>query len=131
MWRTSESKQQCSPKLLLYSSCILIVPFPFFFLQSNMQFTLEGTTNGTQEAKLGNNYPHIRVFSVGQDTNSPDKALWDLKTVLQPWRVANEESLLSYGDQYSSFGYFSAVCWFFGQEISEGYEAFVYMYDHR
>jgi sialate O-acetylesterase len=88
--------------------------------QSNMQFTLDGTTNGQQEAKDGNNYPHIRIFTVGQLTSSPGKELLDLQTVEQQWTVANEQSLYSYGDQYFAFGYFSSVCWFFGKQVADG-----------
>lgn len=82
-----------------------------------MRFTMAETTNGTQEAKLANNYPHIRLFTVGQKTSSPDEALMDFQTVLQPWTVANQESVLSYSDEY-----FSSVCWFFGKEISDALE---------
>ncbi|CAB9520745.1 Sialate O-acetylesterase [Seminavis robusta] len=88
--------------------------------QSNMQFTLDGTTNGTAEAKAGNDYPHIRLFTVGQGTNSPNMELDDLQTVLQPWTVANQFSLYSQGDKYFAFGFFSSTCWFFGQQVADG-----------
>ena len=86
--------------------------------QSNMVFSVAGTTNGTREAMMGNNYPHIRVFTVGQATSSPDKPLGDLQTVEQPWQVANELSLMDTG--MGAFGTFSSVCWFFGQTVADG-----------
>jgi sialate O-acetylesterase len=81
--------------------------------QSNMQFALSTNTNGTAEANRGNNYPHIRVFTVGQGT-SADTPMPDLQTVKETWSVASNHSLFS-GD----WGYFSAVCWFFGRGIAD------------
>jgi sialate O-acetylesterase len=85
--------------------------------QSNMGFALPATTNGTQEAERGNQYPHIRLFTVGRGTRS-NVPLPDLQTVEQPWSIANVESL--YQHPTSLFGLFSSVCWFFGREISDG-----------
>jgi sialate O-acetylesterase len=89
--------------------------------QSNMQFSLPGTTNGTAEANHGNDYPHIRVFTVGQGTSS-DTPLPDLQTVLQDWNVANNHSLFLTG---KDFGYFSSVCWFFGRGIADSLDNMV------
>jgi len=89
--------------------------------QSNMQFALPGNTNGTQEAMNGEHYPHVRVFSVGQDTKS-STPLPDLQTVEQKWSVASNTSLY-YAEgkvKYPQFTYFSAVCWFFGQQVADG-----------
>lgn len=83
--------------------------------QSNMAFELPRTTNGTEEALRGNEYPHIRVFTVGQGTRSRNRALYDLQTVKEPWSVAGNHSLY---DRKS--GIFSSVCWFFGREVSQG-----------
>jgi len=38
--------------------------------QSNMQFSIPGVTNATAEAQRANDYPDIRIFSVGQGTQS-------------------------------------------------------------
>ena len=85
--------------------------------QSNMEFSIPGTTNATEEAKRANNYPHVRLFTVGKGTPGTDDFLMpDLQTVKQPWSVANSLSIAGQGD----FSHFSSVCWFFGREISEG-----------
>ena len=52
--------------------------------QSNMVYPLKATENATAEALRADDYPTIRLFSVGQDTRS-DYALPDLQTVAQPW----------------------------------------------
>jgi hypothetical protein len=82
---------------------------------------LPGTTNGTAEANRGNNYPYIRVFTVGQGTFS-DTPLPDLQTVLQDWNVVNNHSLFLTG---KDFGYFSSVCWFFGKDIADSLDNMV------
>jgi sialate O-acetylesterase len=38
--------------------------------QSNMQIGMAAVFNSTQELAKANNYPHIRILSVGQGTNS-------------------------------------------------------------
>lgn len=85
--------------------------------QSNMAFALPGQDNGQKEADKGNDYPHIRVFTVGTGTRSASP-LPDLQTIQQPWSVANNLSL--FASDHGSFSYFSAVCWFFGKEVSDG-----------
>jgi hypothetical protein len=40
--------------------------------QSNMQFTVNLAFNATTELALANNYPHIRLFTVGQSTTSDE-----------------------------------------------------------
>lgn len=82
--------------------------------QSNMQFSLPSNVNATAEAQAANNYPHIRLFTVGQGTSSTTP-LTDLKTVEQTWEVASNASVTAGG----GWGYFSAVCWFFGKQVSE------------
>jgi sialate O-acetylesterase len=83
--------------------------------QSNMQFSIPATTNSTAEALRANDYPHVRLFTVGQGTSS-DTPLKDLQTIEQQWSVANSATV----SNDNGFGYFSAVCWFFGRTISEG-----------
>lgn len=83
--------------------------------QSNMQFSVPAMTNSSAEANRANDYPAIRLFTVGQGTSSKTP-LTDLKTVSQPWAVANNVSVSGGG----SFGHFSAVCWIFGRDIFDG-----------
>ena len=84
--------------------------------QSNMDFAMPSQTDGAQEAEEAEgNYPHIRLFTVGQGTRS-SKPLLDLQTVAQPWSVAGNHSLYHPGHPK----WFSAVCWFFGKHVSEG-----------
>lgn len=85
--------------------------------QSNMQFSVPALTNVTEEAALANNYPHIRLFTVGQKTQSGTPLL-DLQTIEQLWAVANNNSVAY--QSHDGFGYFSAVCWLFGRHVSEG-----------
>jgi Carbohydrate esterase, sialic acid-specific acetylesterase len=85
-----------------------------------MAFSLPANTNGTQEARRGNRYSHIRVFTVG--TSTPSKVpLPDLQTVEQPWREASMSSLYSGkgNGKRNMFRFFSSVCWFFGKEIAD------------
>lgn len=84
--------------------------------QSNMDFAMPSQTDGAQEAEQAeDNYPHIRLFTVGQGTRS-SKPLLDLQTIYQPWSVAGNHSLYHPGHPK----WFSAVCWFFGKHVSEG-----------
>lgn len=80
--------------------------------QSNMQFSMPGIENATEEAAEASHYPLIRLFSVGQGTSS-NTPLDNLLTIQQDWSVANSTSVAN-GDP---FGYFSAVCWIFGREV--------------
>lgn len=82
--------------------------------QSNMVFAMGSVTNVTAERQLANNYPTIRLFTVGQKTSSRTP-LRDLQTIEQNWTVANNVSIAGGG----RFGFFSAVCWFFGRQISD------------
>jgi len=82
--------------------------------QSNMQFSMPAITNASAERQLANNYPTIRLFTVGQKNKS--SVPWaDLQTIEQNWSVANNISINGGG----GFGWFSAVCWIFGRQISD------------
>lgn len=77
--------------------------------QSNMQFTLKsnaGVPNVTTEVQNANNYPYIRVFTVGQG-NSSRVPFQELASIEQPWAVAANTSI-----GFGSWSAFSAVCWF-------------------
>ena len=82
--------------------------------QSNMQFTLltnAGVPNKTQEVADAANYPLIRVFTVGQGTNS-STPLTQLKTIEDPWAVSSPAVIGGPG-----WNTFSAVCWFTFRDI--------------
>jgi sialate O-acetylesterase len=76
--------------------------------------TVSQVFNASDEAAAANNYPNIRVFTVGQGTNSTTP-LVQLKTIEQAWAVASSTSIG--GPQW---GYFSASCWFFGRTVFDG-----------
>lgn len=77
--------------------------------QSNMAHTLNTNENKDSYAEEADNYPNIRLFTVGQKTSS-NTPLLDLNTVQQPWIQASKTSALS----------FSGVCWFFGKNVFDG-----------
>ncbi|CAE8633239.1 unnamed protein product [Polarella glacialis] len=83
--------------------------------QSNMQFSMQANENAAAYIKEADSFPDIRLFTVGQKTSSV-VPLVDLQTVLQNWSLASSKSI-SNGD---GFGYFSAVCWFFGKGVYKG-----------
>jgi len=88
--------------------------------QSNMEFIMHHIENSTAEIQKANNYSNIRLFTVGQGTQSTTPLL-DLQTVEQRWAVADNLTVaggVGFGE-VRKHGYFSAVCWFFGQRISD------------
>jgi sialate O-acetylesterase len=84
--------------------------------QSNMQFTVHSAFNATEEIAAANNYPKIRLFSVGQGTSSAT-ALTEFATISQRWSVASAATV-GVGD----WNAFSAVCWFFGRDLYDRYQ---------
>jgi len=80
--------------------------------QSNMVFAMPNITNASEEIARANDYPMIRLFSVGQHTQS-STPLDDLQRIEETWSVASNTSV-AHGDR---FGYFSAVCWIYGREL--------------
>lgn len=80
--------------------------------QSNMQFAMPAITNTSDETARADDYPMIRLFSVGQGTKS-NTPLDDLQTIQETWSVASRSSVAGGG----GFGYFSAVCWIYGREL--------------
>uniref|UniRef100_A0A6B2L341 Sialate O-acetylesterase domain-containing protein n=1 Tax=Arcella intermedia TaxID=1963864 RepID=A0A6B2L341_9EUKA len=79
--------------------------------QSNMQMTVHSVFNATAEIAAANDYPNIRVFTVGQGTFSA-APLQEFATVSQPWTPASASSI-GVGD----WSEFSATCWFFGKYL--------------
>jgi sialate O-acetylesterase len=74
--------------------------------QSNMQFTVHSALNGTEEIKNADAFPLIRLFTVGQSSQS-DVPLPELNTTEQAWSIASSASVG--GGDWTEF---SAVCWF-------------------
>jgi len=82
--------------------------------QSNMQFTLlsnAGVPNVTAELADANNYPNIRVFTVGQGTTSTTP-LRELGSIEQAWVAASNASI-----GLGGWTAFSAVCWFTYRDV--------------
>jgi len=84
--------------------------------QSNMQMTVSEVFNATEEAAKANNYPNIRVFTVGQTTVS-NTPLPELASIEQPWSVSSSASIGA-----AAWSYFSAACWFFGRDLYDRYK---------
>lgn len=83
--------------------------------QSNMEFSMPGQINGSEIVETAvKDYQHIRVVTIGCYTRSATP-LPDLQQIESTWSLPTEESMRQEGP----FGRFSAVCWFFGKEISD------------
>ena len=74
--------------------------------QSNMQFAVANGLNVSAELNRANAYPLIRLFTVGQDTNS-STPLRELATIEQHWSIASAATVGA-----GPWSMFSAVCWF-------------------
>jgi sialate O-acetylesterase len=81
-----------------------------------MQFSVGGNENAATYAKEADNYPSIRLFTVGQKTTSYSQKLMNLQTIEQKWIGASAKTVTD----GSPFNYFSAVCWFFGKGVYDG-----------
>jgi hypothetical protein len=80
-----------------------------------MQFSIPAVTNSSEETQDANNYPLIRLFTVGQGTSSRTP-LMDLQTIEQVWSISSNTSI----NNKNGFGYFSAVCYLFGRDVFNG-----------
>lgn len=83
--------------------------------QSNMQMTVNGAFNASIEIPKAENYPQIRVFTVGQGSTS-DKQERQLLSIEQKWSMASATNSIGSGNDWS---WFSAVCWFFGKDLAD------------
>lgn len=81
--------------------------------QSNMQFTVSSVFNATKEIADADNYPSIRIMTVGQGTISP-VPLAELNTIEQQWSVASSKTV-----GVGNWSAFSAACWFFGRDLQK------------
>jgi len=79
--------------------------------QSNMQFTISLALNASAEIATADNYPNIRVFSVGDGTAS-NTELNQLGTISQRWAVSSKTSIGGPDWQYQT-----AVGWLFVRAI--------------
>ena len=92
--------------------------------QSNMQFSLPITTNATAEIAAADNFPSIRLFTVGQ-YNLSHVPWQDLEAIEQPWTVASSRTVaganasMPASPMGKGWNYFSSVCWLYGKRLSE------------
>ena len=86
--------------------------------QSNMEYSMQAVTNASVERQLANGHPTIRLFTVAPVRQSA----YPLREVLvteQKWSVSSNASIAFPTPGNPEFGYFSAVCYFFGRRVSE------------
>jgi len=79
--------------------------------QSNMQFSVQGVFNASQEIAKAEKYHQIRVFTVGQGSIS-HTPLSEFETIEQKWSIASAQSIGN-----GVWSYQSAVCWFSGRDL--------------
>eukprot|EP01114_Cavostelium_apophysatum_P010635 TRINITY_DN2460_c0_g1_i1.p1 TRINITY_DN2460_c0_g1~~TRINITY_DN2460_c0_g1_i1.p1 ORF type:complete len:532 (+),score=69.97 TRINITY_DN2460_c0_g1_i1:159-1598(+) len=84
--------------------------------QSNMQFTVSDVFNASEAIADAQNYPNIRIFTVGQATIS-QTPLENFATIEQNWTVASSASVGG-----ADWTFFSATCWFYGVQLSKTYD---------
>lgn len=76
--------------------------------QSNMWFPVSDVFNSTEEAALADNYPDIRIMTVGAQQQAPPSPP-DFTSLQQPWMLASSRTIPD----------FSAVCWFFAKRLMD------------
>eukprot|EP01084_Bolivina_argentea_P254232 427379_1 len=81
--------------------------------QSNMQFTVDQAFNVSQEVAAANNYPYIRLLTVG--LSCADNPLNELQANAWPYQHWSVASSTSVG--VGNWSDFSAVCWYFGRSL--------------
>jgi len=75
--------------------------------QSNMEFSVSGAFNASTEFLIANNYPNIRLFSVGHSNVSLTPLDQLLPGQLYTWAPVTNITVRG----------FSAVCWFAGRDL--------------
>jgi sialate O-acetylesterase len=81
-----------------------------------MQFTVDSAFNSTYQLARANNYPNVRIFSVGTHAIS-GTPLTKLAQFDLPWSVASSKTVGG-----GNWTYMSAVCWFFGADLYDQYK---------
>jgi sialate O-acetylesterase len=81
-----------------------------------VQFTVDQAFNATAEVAAANNYPYLRVVTVGQSSTSYTP-LTQLASIEQNWIAASNLTIGA-----GNWSAFSAVCWFFGRDIYNAFE---------
>jgi len=76
-----------------------------------MQFTVSIGLDAQQAIQDAENYPYVRLFTVGQG-NISTVPQSEFISVEQPWSVATIQTVGG-----PDWDYFSAACWFFGKEL--------------
>lgn len=99
--------------ILLYN----IVFGDIFFCsgQSNMQFSMPAIFNASAEVLVADDYPFIRILSVGQDAGLPQASipLDDVYSIQMPWIEGSSTTV----NGSLVFSYYSAVCWLTAVEL--------------
>lgn len=108
MFMSAADNQTCRWR----SAQLLMVKLIFLFIKHiRLTFLISATAEITQ----ADQYPYIRLFTVGQNTISAT-ALPNFATIEQTWQVASN---LTVGGQ--PWTYFSSLCWFYGKQIHVKY----------
>ena len=83
-----------------------------------MQYTVSQALNATLEIAAADNYPNIRLFTVGQSSTS-NVELDYFASVRYQWDKASSRNVGGIQDnqQDRPWSQFSAVCWFYGKEL--------------
>jgi sialate O-acetylesterase len=77
--------------------------------QSNMEFPVNAMFNASIEIANANNYPKIRLFTVGMtEALVPQE---EIITIWMPWSVASNKTV--------AWNSISAVCWLYGRMLHE------------
>jgi sialate O-acetylesterase len=80
--------------------------------QSNMQFTVDMSFNGSQEIANAGNFPKIRLLTVSLIPAAVP--VEELLGINQNWSVASPQSVGG-----PSWNYFSATCWYYGRMVHQ------------
>ena len=84
--------------------------------QSNMQFSLEQTFNGSNEVAAADMYARqIRLMTVERKLSATPLEGPSLPVLQQRWSVASKTAV----DDGQAFGLFSAECWLVGRRLAD------------